>query len=112
MSAQTGRMATVAHDQAVSAPNGSDSEAARTVGELAEAMRGTVTPVIGYLELISQEGHAAPTDRHLRWITTIERRLDAMRELNDQISRVCDVLRDSVSESEAAAQRAPEAPAD
>ena len=75
-------------------------------------MRGTVTPVIGYLELISLEGHGPPTDRHLHWIATIERRLEAMRELNDQISRVCDVLRESVSDDEAGSRRAPEVPED
>jgi hypothetical protein len=92
--------------------NGSESDVGRTVGDLAEKMRGTVTPVIGYLELMSLDGHAPPTDRHLHWITTIERRLEAMRELNDQIARVCDVLRDSVSDREAESRRGPEAPED
>jgi hypothetical protein len=104
-------MAKSADDPAVSDP-GSESDLERSVADLAEAMRGAVTPVIGYLELMSQEGDAVRSDRHLHWIATIERRLDAMRELNDQILRVCDVLRDSVSGREAASRPGPEAPWD
>jgi hypothetical protein len=82
------------------------------VGDLAVEMRSMVTPVIGYLELISQEGEPISSDRHLRWISTIESRLEAIQELNDQIARTCAVLRESVNESEAAPPRGPEAPAD
>jgi hypothetical protein len=103
-------MAKLAEDPTPGDGSGPDIDPA--VGDLAERMRGTVTPVIGYLELIALEGHVAPTRRHLDWITTIERRLEAMRELNDQISRVCDVLRQSVSDREAESRRAPEAPED
>jgi hypothetical protein len=103
-------MAKLAGDLASSARNGSRPDVGPAVGDLAERMRGTVTPVIGYLELIAQEGHAAPTGRHLDWITTIERRLEAMRELNDQISRVCDVLRQSVSDRATDSRRGAEAP--
>jgi hypothetical protein len=78
-------------------------------GDLAVEMRSMVTPVIGYLELISQEEAPMSADRHLRWIDTIEKRLEAIHELNDQIARTCAVLRDSVSESEAAPPRGPEA---
>ena len=80
------------------------------VGDLAVEMRSMVTPVIGYLELISQEETPISSDRHLRWIDTIEKRLEAIQELNDQIARTCAVLRESVSESEAASPRGPEAP--
>lgn len=103
-------MAKLANGPPSSPRNGSEPDVGGTVGDLAEQMRGTVTPVIGYLELMSLEGHAPPTDRQLHWIATIERRLEAMRELNDQIARVCDVLRDSVSDREAESRRAPEAP--
>jgi hypothetical protein len=103
-------MARLAEDLTSSAPNGSEAAADVSVADLAEQMRGTVTPVIGYLELISLEGNAAPTDRHLQWITTIERRLEAMTELNDRISRVCNVLRESVNGREAAKPRDPGAP--
>jgi hypothetical protein len=72
-------------------------------------MRSMVTPVIGYLELISQDGEPLSADRHLRWIDTIEKRLEAIQELNDQIARTCAVLRDSVKESEAASPRGSEA---
>ena len=89
-----------------------DAEALRDVGDLAVAMRTMVTPVIGYLELISQDGEPMATSRHLRWIDTIENRLAAMRELNDQIARACAILRESVSAREAARPRGPEAPGD
>jgi len=69
-----------------------------------------VTPVIGYLELISQEEAPMSSDRHLPWIETIEKRLEAIQELNDQIARTCAVLRESVSESEAAPRPAAEGP--
>jgi hypothetical protein len=82
------------------------------VGDLAVEMRSMVTPVIGYLELISQEDEPMSADRHLRWIDTIEKRLEAIGELNDQIARTCAVLRESVNESEAVPPRGPEAPAD
>lgn len=78
---------------------------------MAERMRSTVTPVVGYLELISQEGDALSPQRHLEWITTIERRLEALRETSDQVSRICDVLRESMDDPPASKSRAPEAPA-
>jgi hypothetical protein len=90
--------------------NGTATDVGQQVGDLAVEMRGVVTPVIGYLELISQEDQPIPTDRHLNWITTIERRLAAMQELNDQISSICGVLRESVTDREAAMRRDPEAP--
>jgi hypothetical protein len=105
-------MSELGDDLAQAPGNGSLPDVGREVGDLAVEMRGTVTPVIGYLELISQEGYAAPADSHLRWIETIERRLEAMRELNDQISSICGVLRDCVNDREAAARRGPEAPED
>jgi hypothetical protein len=105
-------MAKLPDDFAPSGRNGSEPDVDRSVADLAAAMRGAVTPVIGYLELISQEGQAVSDDRHLEWISTIERRLEAVRELNDQILRVCGVLRDSVNGREAAAPRAPADPGD
>lgn len=84
----------------------------RDVADLAVQMRGVVTPVIGYLELISDEGEAASADRHLQWIATIERRLEAVQELNDQIARTCAVLRESVDGRAAEMPPGPEAPGD
>jgi hypothetical protein len=104
-------MAQLADDLATSRPNGSSADVREELAGLAERMRGTVTPVIGYLELISQEADAEPAERHMQWIATIERRLDAMRELNDQISRVCGVLRQAADDREASTPRDPEAPA-
>jgi hypothetical protein len=88
----------------------------RRVAGLAVEIRGTVTPVIGYLELISEDADgvaerpdAASAERQLEWIATIERRVEALRELNDQISSVCAVLRNSVSDRAAARPASPEA---
>jgi hypothetical protein len=105
-------MAKLANGVAASPTTGTAAAngAAPDVGDLAVEMRGAVTPVIGYLELMSEEGHTVPPDQHLRWIATIERRLATMQELNDQIARICGVLRDSVNDREAATRRAPEAP--
>jgi hypothetical protein len=101
------------------APPIAEPEMNRAIAGLAVQIRGTVTPVIGYLELISEEAEAvadrpdaASAERQLEWIATIERRLEAMRELNDQVSRMCAVLRESVSDRPAAPPPGPEAPAD
>ena len=89
-----------------------DAGPGHDVGDLAVEMRSMVTPVIGYMELISEDGEPMSADRHLRWIDTIEKRLEAIQELNDQIARTCAILRESVSDREAASPRGPEAPAD
>src|SRR4051812_23004179 len=55
---------------------GATKDVPRDVGDLATEMRRMVTLVIGYLELISDEGVDVPSNRHLKWIDTIERRLE------------------------------------
>jgi hypothetical protein len=102
-------MAELADDLGPSCANGSEPDIAPELAHLAERMRSTVTPVVGYLELISQDANGTSPQRYLDWISTIERRLDAMRETSDQISRVCDVLRDSINDRPASTPRAPEA---
>jgi hypothetical protein len=87
-----------------------DRDVIREVAGLAVEIRGAVTPVIGYLELISEEGDPASAERHLHWIATIERRMEAMRELNDQVLRVCTVLRDTVNDRAAMPRPGSEAP--
>jgi hypothetical protein len=90
-------------------------EVAEELAHLAERMRATVTPVIGYMELISQDTGGAPPlppKSHRDWIATIERRLDLMRETCDQIETVCDVLRQSIDDREASTPPAPEARGD
>jgi hypothetical protein len=85
------------------------ANAARELANLATELRGTMTPVVGYLELISDEHHSVPSEQHLRWIATVERRLEAMRELSDQVTRICEVLRESIDGRESVNGR-PEAP--
>ena len=75
-------------------------------------MRSMVTPVIGYLELMSQDGAPVQADQHLQWISTIEKRLEAIQELNEQIARTCTILRESVNGREAAPPRGPAVPRD
>src|SRR4051812_18841557 len=43
----------------------------RELAQLAEQVRTTVTPVVGYLELTSQTALAGPTSQDLPWISTI-----------------------------------------
>jgi hypothetical protein len=107
-------MRKLADDQTEGTGPDTSPDVSRAVAGLAVEIRGAVTPVIGYLELISEEANAispggdpASADRHLRWIATIERRLETMRELNDQVSRVCAVLRDTVNDRAAAPRPAP-----
>lgn len=87
-------------------------EVAQELAELAERMRATVTPVIGYMELISQDAGTVPSTWHRDWIATIERRLDAMRETSDRIAAICDVLRQSIDDREASRPLAPGARGD
>jgi hypothetical protein len=99
--------------QPPSTANGTHRPAAgpgHDVGDLAVEMRSMVTPVIGYLELMSQDGAPPSPEQHLQWISTIEKRLEAIQELNDQIARTCAVLRDSVNGGQVAARRGPAAP--
>jgi hypothetical protein len=98
-------------------PRVADPDAVRAIAGLAVEIRGTVTPVIGYLELISEDASApeygldsASAERQLQWIATIERRLEAMQQLNDQVSRICAVLRDQVNDRAEARPPAPGAP--
>jgi hypothetical protein len=95
-----------------SSADGSSPDVRPELAGLAEQMRGTVTPIVGYLELISQDVNGLPPQHYLHWISTIERRLEAVRETSDQISRICDVLRQSINDPEASTSRAPEAPED
>ena len=87
-------------------------EVAQELAELAERMRATVTPVIGYMELISQDADVLNPTRHREWISTIERRLDAMRETCDQIEAICGVLKQSIDDREASMPPVPEARGD
>jgi hypothetical protein len=100
-------MAKLADDLGPSPELASGPDTRRELADLAERMRSTVTPVVGYLELISQDASALPPERYLNWIATIERRLDAMRETCDQISEICEVLKNSVSDREGSTPRAP-----
>ena len=104
-------MASAADSRDIRATNGSKPDVSPELADLAERMRSTVTPVVGYLELISQGTGGVSAERYLEWITTIERRLDAMRETSDQIAVICDALRDGVNDRRGpgSTPRAPEA---
>lgn len=102
-------MAKLADDRPI---YGHDLDVKPELADLAERMRGTVTPVVGYLELISQDTRGMSPEQYLEWLSTIERRLNAVRETSDQISRICDVLRQSINDRQASTPRGPVAPAD
>jgi hypothetical protein len=85
-------MTDVAADDLAIAPDPLAEDRGRELAVLAERMRTTVTPVIGYLELMS-EGEISETVAHERWIATIERRMAAMSDLHEQISKACLELR-------------------
>ncbi len=101
-------MARLARDPTAPSANGSEPDLAPELADLAERMRSTVTPVVGYLELISQDVAGASPERRLDWIATIQRRLDAVRDTSDQISRICEVLSDSISEPPGSASTPPD----
>jgi hypothetical protein len=94
--------------RSVSGPSG---DIAPDLAGLAERMRSTVTPVVGYLELISQDTGGVSPERRLDWIATIERRLDAVRDASDRISKACDALRNAINDP-ASGPRAPQARGD
>lgn len=73
-------------------------DADRTPGTLAVDLRSNMTTVVGYLELMSDEAHPTPADERLRWISTIERRLEVMRELNEEIAGILGVLRGVIAD--------------
>ena len=70
------------------------TDTARDPAELAIELRTSVTPVIGYLELLAGGG-VVLAEEQLRWITTIERRLGAIAELSDELLDMCARVRDS-----------------
>jgi len=69
------------------------SESARDPAELAIELRTSVTPVIGYLELLGG-GVDLVAEEQLRWLETIERRLGAIEELSDELLAMCAKFRE------------------
>ena len=70
----------------------------RTPGTLAIDLRSNVTTVVGYLELMSDRAHPTPDAERLRWIATIERRLEVMRELNEEVAILLAELRGVIAD--------------
>jgi hypothetical protein len=69
----------------------------RSLSLLAAKLRGEVAPVIGYLELIADDGTETLSQQQLQWVGTIERRLESLRALSDELTRACAELRRSIN---------------
>ncbi|HEX6117270.1 MAG TPA: hypothetical protein VFY99_09225 [Solirubrobacterales bacterium] len=66
---------------------------ARDPAALATELRTSVTPVVGYLELLAESDGARIPEEQLRWIETIERRLGSIGELREELLAYCSSLR-------------------
>ena len=71
----------------------------RTPAELAVELRTSVTPVVGYLELLAAGDGARDADEQLRWIETIEWRLGSIGDLSEEMLAFCSRMRDEVANS-------------
>jgi hypothetical protein len=74
---------------------------------LAAELRGEVAPVIGYLELIADDGTEALSQQQLQWVATIERRLESLRALSDELTTACAELRRSLNAGPGASSPGP-----
>jgi hypothetical protein len=66
----------------------------RTLPALMEELRTSVTPVLGYLELLAEDDPDALSEEQLGWIGTVEMRLASVQLLSDELSAVCARLRE------------------
>jgi signal transduction histidine kinase len=66
----------------------------RTLPALMEELRTSVTPVLGYLELLAEDDPDALSEEQLGWIGTVEMRLASLQLLSDELSEVCARLRE------------------
>jgi signal transduction histidine kinase len=66
----------------------------RTLSALTEELRTSVTPVLGYLELLAEDDPEALSEEQLGWIGTVEMRLASLQLLSDELSAVCARLRE------------------
>ncbi len=82
------------------------STPARDLTEIAVELRSAMTPVLGYLELLADEG-AVPTEEQLLWIAALEDRVGSLQDLSRELASACTELRErSGSQAASASVRA------
>jgi signal transduction histidine kinase len=60
----------------------------------ATELRNTVTPIIGYLDLILESDREALSETQLGWVEVIERRAEVLEGLSRDLRALCAELRD------------------
>ena len=61
----------------------------RPLPVLAEELRTTLTPVLGYLDLMLDAEVERATEQQLQWIGSVERQLYSLRSLSDELIEFC-----------------------
>jgi signal transduction histidine kinase len=75
---------------------------------LAEELRTTLTPVLGYLDLMLDEDVERATEQQLQWIGSVERQLYSLRSLSDELIEFFGEWRNGSPGSELELERRPE----
>jgi hypothetical protein len=80
----------------------------RPLPVLAEELRTTLTPVLGYLDLMLDAEVERATEQQLQWIGSVERQLYSLRSLSDELIEFFGEWRNGSPESELNLERRPE----
>jgi hypothetical protein len=80
----------------------------RPLPVLAEELRTTLTPVLGYLDLMLDTEVERATEQQLQWIGSVERQLYSLRSLSDELIEFFGEWRNGSPESELNLERRPE----
>jgi hypothetical protein len=86
-------------------------QADRAVSELVMELRNTVTPVMGYLDLLLEAESSPLPEARLQWTRRIEHRLEDLRRVTEELIETCARLRESQPASNPPAAGAPGASA-
>ena len=60
---------------------------------LLSELRSTLTPVLGYLELIADDDPETLSEEQLRWVAAVEQRLEGLEDTSRQLISACAELR-------------------
>jgi signal transduction histidine kinase len=80
----------------------------RPLPVLAEELRTTLTPVLGYLDLMLDAEVERATEQQLQWIGSVERQLYSLRSLSDELIEFFGEWRNGSPGSELELERLPE----
>ena len=80
----------------------------RPLPVLAEELRTTLTPVLGYLDLMLDAEVERATEQQLQWIGSVERQLYSLRSLSDELIEFFGEWRNGSPGSELDLERLPE----